>query len=40
MRIFEFEANHVSQKLALILKVIVSHTRVLAYMKGFPKKRP
>ena len=34
MRIFEFEANHVSQKLALILKVIVSHTRVLAYIDG------
>ena len=35
MRIFEFEANHVPQKLALILNVIVSHPRILAYIEDY-----
>ena len=34
MQIFEFEANHVPQNLPLILKVFVSHARVLAYIEG------
>ena len=34
MQIFGFEANHVPQQLALILKVVASHPRVLVYTEG------